>query len=92
MRAERGEDRGTDDPVQDQQGDCYPEEVHEHVGEQIHDGETIAGAIRSYEKGRAMPSVHTLVRIAVALDSEPGFFLEGLTLDQFDAPERRRAG
>lgn len=39
-----------------------------------------------------MPSVHTLVRIAVALDSEPGFFLEGLTLDQFDAPERRRAG
>lgn len=49
--------------------------------------------IRSYEKGRAMPSIHTLVRIAIALDTEPGELLEGLTLDLFDAPDRRsRAG
>lgn len=49
--------------------------------------------IRGYESGRAMLSIHTLMRIADALDTEPGFFLEGLTLDQFDAPARaRKAG
>lgn len=46
--------------------------------------------IRSYESGRAMPSIHTLLRIAEALGTEPAFFLEGLTLDLFDAAERRR--
>lgn len=46
--------------------------------------------IRSYEKGRAMPSIHTLMRIASALDTEPGTLLDGLTLELFDAPARRR--
>lgn len=45
--------------------------------------------IRSYESGRAMPSVHSLVRIAVALDTDPGYFLEGLTLEHFDTYARR---
>jgi transcriptional regulator with XRE-family HTH domain len=49
--------------------------------------------IRSYESGRAMPSIHTLMRIALALGVQPGDLLEGLTLDLFDAPAaRRRAG
>ena len=39
--------------------------------------------IRSYENGRAMPSVHSLVRIAIALGLEPGALLEGVTLDLF---------
>lgn len=45
--------------------------------------------IRSYESGRAMPSIHTLIRIAIALDTEPGYFLDDLTLEQFAA---RKAG
>ncbi len=49
--------------------------------------------IRGYESGRAMPSIHTLVRIAIALDTTPGTLLEGLTLEQFDTADRgRRAG
>ncbi len=49
--------------------------------------------IRSYEKGRAMPSIHTLMRIADALDVDPGRLLEGLTLEHFGATGRgRRAG
>lgn len=49
--------------------------------------------IRSYESGRAMLSVQTLVRIAEALKSEPGDFLEGLTSEMFGAAEsQRRAG
>ena len=49
--------------------------------------------IRSYESGRAMVSVHTLIRIAVALDTPPGELLDGLTLHHFgDAEGRRRAG
>ncbi|GAA2001766.1 helix-turn-helix domain-containing protein [Microbacterium ulmi] len=46
--------------------------------------------IRSYESGRAMLSIHTLIRIADALDTSPGYFLEGLTPDQFDTTDRRR--
>lgn len=30
-----------------------------------------------------MPSIHSLIRIAVALDLDPGALLEGLTLDLF---------
>lgn len=41
--------------------------------------------IRSYESGRAMPSIHSLIRIADALSVEPGRLLEGVTLDQFDS-------
>lgn len=48
--------------------------------------------IRSYENGRAMPSIHTLVRIAVALDVRPGHLLDGITLDLFDVDARLRAG
>lgn len=50
--------------------------------------------IRSYESGRAMPSIHTLLRIASALDVDPGYLLEGLTLEHFDAVDRaaRRVG
>lgn len=40
--------------------------------------------IRSYESGRALPSIHTLIRIAVALDTDPGRLLDGVTLEQFD--------
>ncbi len=49
--------------------------------------------IRAYETGRAMPSVHSLLRIALALDTSPGELLDGLTLDLF-GPERtdRNAG
>ena len=39
--------------------------------------------IRSYEAGRAMPSVHTLVRIAHALRTPPGYFLDDLALEMF---------
>jgi transcriptional regulator with XRE-family HTH domain len=39
--------------------------------------------IRSYEAGRAMPSIHTLVRIAHALRMPPGYFLDGLALEMF---------
>lgn len=46
--------------------------------------------IRSYESGRAMPNVQTLVRIAFALDIAPGDLLNGITLEHFDGLERRR--
>lgn len=48
--------------------------------------------IRSYESGRAMLSVQTLVRVAEALKTDPGDFLDGLTSEMFggaDAPKRR---
>lgn len=46
--------------------------------------------IRSYESGRAMPSIHTLVRIAVALETDPGDLLDGLTLELFDPSDGKR--
>lgn len=51
--------------------------------------------IRAYENGRAMPSVHTLARIAEALGVLPADLLEGLELDMFTpspTDKRRRAG
>ncbi|WP_374947033.1 helix-turn-helix domain-containing protein [Agreia sp.] len=39
--------------------------------------------IRAFENGRAMPSVHSLVRIAGALGLEPGTLLVGLTPELF---------
>ncbi len=49
--------------------------------------------IRSYESGRAMPNVSSLVRIADALHTTPGTFIDGLTLDLFPAEAgRRKAG
>jgi len=50
--------------------------------------------IRAYESGRAMPSVHTLLRIADALGVLPCDLLEGLELSMFPVAEadgRRRA-
>lgn len=49
--------------------------------------------IRAYESGRAMPSIHTLMRIASAMRMPPGYFLEGVKLEMFPASEsdgRRR--
>ena len=48
----------------------------------------------STESGRAMVSVHTLVRIAEALAVTPGDLLDGLTVDLFDkgTTSERRAG
>lgn len=42
--------------------------------------------IRAYEAGRAMPSIHTLVRIAHALRTAPGYFLDDLALEMFPVP------
>jgi transcriptional regulator with XRE-family HTH domain len=39
--------------------------------------------VRAYEHGRAMPSIFTLVRIAKALETSPGMFLEGLEPENF---------
>jgi transcriptional regulator with XRE-family HTH domain len=50
--------------------------------------------IRAYESGRSMPSIQSLVRIAEALDVEPGELLSGITVDMFAARAvdgRRRA-
>jgi transcriptional regulator with XRE-family HTH domain len=50
--------------------------------------------IRAYENGRALPNIQSLVRIAVALQVQPGTLIDGLTLEQFATPEqdvRRRA-
>ena len=51
--------------------------------------------IRAYEAGRALPNLQTLVRIAHALRTPPGYFLEELTVEMFPVPAsdgRRRAG
>ena len=50
--------------------------------------------IRSYESGRAMLSVQTLVRIAEALKTDPGDFLDGLRSEMFGTSPTasRRAG
>lgn len=42
--------------------------------------------IRAYENGRALPTVQTVVRIATALDVEPGDLLSGLTAEMFAIP------
>ncbi|MFB7252544.1 helix-turn-helix domain-containing protein [Microbacterium sp. NPDC056234] len=40
--------------------------------------------IRSYESGRAMMNVHSLVRIAEALNVDPGELLDGVVSDMFE--------
>ncbi len=45
--------------------------------------------IRAYELGLQLPSIYTLVRIAKALNVEPGYFLDGLELDMFPASEKK---
>jgi transcriptional regulator with XRE-family HTH domain len=44
--------------------------------------------IRAFENGRAMPSIHSLIRIAYALDLHPGSQIDGITLDMFAAPDK----
>ena len=48
--------------------------------------------IRSYENGRAMMNMRSLIRIATALDIAPGELIDGLTPEMFDARENRAAG
>ncbi len=51
--------------------------------------------VRAYESGRAMPSIHTLLRIATAMHTPLDYFLTGLTLEMFPVTAsdgRRRAG
>ena len=51
--------------------------------------------VRAYEACRAMPSIHTLVRIADALRTPPSYFIDDLTLDMFPtatADGRRKSG
>lgn len=40
--------------------------------------------IRAYENGRAMPNIHSLIRIAYAMEVEPGTLLVGLTPRLFE--------
>lgn len=42
--------------------------------------------IRSYESGRSMLSIHTLIRISEALRAEPGTFLKEVTAEMFANP------
>lgn len=51
--------------------------------------------IRAYESGRSMLSIHSLIRLAIALRIEPGELLAGTTLQMFErpadaAPDRRK--
>ncbi|MGN8027497.1 helix-turn-helix domain-containing protein [Microbacterium sp. 22242] len=39
--------------------------------------------IRAYEAGRALPNLLTLVRLAEALRTPAGYFIEELTVDMF---------
>lgn len=49
--------------------------------------------IRGYEKGRSLMNIPTLIRIADALRVEPGFLLDGVTVEMLPVPKpdaRRR--
>ncbi|MDQ4215494.1 helix-turn-helix transcriptional regulator [Microbacterium capsulatum] len=50
--------------------------------------------IRAYETGRSLPNLQTLVRIADALRTPAGYFLEGVTVEMFPvaASDGRRRG
>ena len=48
--------------------------------------------IRSYESGRSMLSVLTLIKISEALHTSPGQFIDDLTPELFTAPMQRAAG
>lgn len=43
-----------------------------------------SAGIRSYETGRAMLSIRSLLRISTALKKRPDYFLDGLTDDMFE--------
>lgn len=46
--------------------------------------------IRSDEAGRALVGLHSLVKIATALDVESGLLLEGVELSMFESAGTRR--
>jgi len=48
--------------------------------------------VRAYETGRALPNLQTLVRLAEALKTPAGYFIEDLTADMFPTAvsDRRR--
>lgn len=48
--------------------------------------------LRAYMSGRAMPNVHSLVRIATVLEVALGELLDGLTPDLFDATTATTVG
>lgn len=49
--------------------------------------------VRSYESGRSMLSILTLIRLSDALKAEPGEFINGLSTDLFVTEyQRARAG
>lgn len=56
------------------------------------DAEIDPSNIRSYESGRAMPSIHSLFRIALVLNTPISEFLEGLEREQFRAHGGRKTG
>lgn len=79
-----------------------PSAVAAHIGAQIADARRRLGLtqdqlavrssidssnIRSYASGRALMNIYSLVRIAEALDVEPGDLLDGVASDMF-APVR----
>lgn len=79
-----------------------PSAAAAHIGAQIADARRRLGLtqdelavrssidssnIRSYESGRALMNIYSLVRIAEALDVEPGDLLDGVASDMF-APAR----
>lgn len=47
--------------------------------------------VRSYENGRAMMNVGTLVRLAETLETDPGALLSGVTSSMFDDQGTERA-
>jgi transcriptional regulator with XRE-family HTH domain len=76
-----------------------------HIGRRIHEARTRysmthdelaartgidSSNIRSYESGRAMPNIYTLLRIATALATPPSELLDGLTLEHFEQMQRER--
>ncbi|WP_193596976.1 helix-turn-helix domain-containing protein [Microbacterium sp. YJN-G] len=59
------------------------------------DSDIDSSNIRAYESGRALPSIHTLVRIAEALRTPVAYFLEEVTSEMFPVAAtdgRRRRG
>ena len=43
--------------------------------------------IRSYESGRSLPGIRSVVRLADGLEIEPGELVDGLTIDMFPPTE-----
>lgn len=82
-----------------------PSEAAERLGEKIkerrlelgltqeklgHASDVGSSNVRSYENGRALPSLFTLVRIAKALGIPPGALLEGVEPEMFPDHKNRK--